>query len=102
MSLRPASRFDEVYRTGTRGRHGSVTVVEADGRSTRPEVGVVAGRRVGNAVRRNRAKRRLREAAMRVPLRPGRAYVLIAAPDVPERPFHELVADVAAATVGES
>lgn len=57
-----------------------------------PRVGVVAGRRVGNAVRRNRAKRRLREAVARVPLVPGTTYVLVAAPEVVDAPFDRLVA----------
>ena len=43
-----------------------------------PQVGIVASRRVGNAVRRNRAKRRLREAMMRVELEPDTAYVVVA------------------------
>ena len=56
-----------------------------------PEVGVVAGRRVGNAVRRNRAKRRIREAAARVPLQPNTAYIVIADSRVPDAPFATLV-----------
>ena len=43
-----------------------------------PQVGIVASRRVGSAVRRNRAKRRLREAMMRVELESGTAYVVVA------------------------
>ena len=66
-------------------------VLQGPGRSQQPEVGVVAGRRVGNAVRRNRAKRRLREAAARVRLLPGTAYVLIAGTEVVDVPFPRLV-----------
>lgn len=97
MSLRPASRFDEVYRTGVRSRHGAVTLIEAEGRSDLPEIGFVAGRRVGSAVVRNTAKRRMREAAARASFRGGRAYVLIASPEVAQRPFPALLADVRAA-----
>lgn len=39
---------------------------------------VIASRKVGTAVRRNRAKRLLREAARAAGLRPGRDVVLIA------------------------
>jgi len=62
---------------------------------------VVAGRRVGNAVQRNRAKRRLREAAHRVELRSNTAYVVVASPDVLGVEFGELVNWLSAAIVVE-
>jgi ribonuclease P protein component len=63
-------------------------------------VGYTASRRVGGAVVRNRAKRRLRAAAARVLPRRGSAatdYVLIARAATPGRPFAALVADLEAA-----
>jgi ribonuclease P protein component len=60
-------------------------------------VGFTASRRVGNAVARNRAKRRLRAAAASVLARHGRAgndYVLIARAGTGERPYAELLADL--------
>jgi ribonuclease P protein component len=63
-------------------------------------VGFTASRKVGNAVIRNRAKRRLRAAAAQVlPLQgsPGTDYVLIARATTAGRPYAALVADLAAA-----
>ncbi len=60
-------------------------------------VGYTASRRVGNAVTRNRAKRRLR-AAVREVLgprgAPGYDYVLIARQGISQRPFPNVVADL--------
>ena len=63
-------------------------------------VGFTASRKVGNAVLRNRAKRRLRAAASEVLARDGRKgtdYVLIARAGTGERPYAELVRDLEAA-----
>ncbi len=60
-------------------------------------VGYTASRKVGNAVVRNRAKRRLRAAAARILAergRPGTDYVLIARATTAERPFAALVDDL--------
>ncbi len=62
-----------------------------------PLVGVLAGKAVGSAVRRNRAKRRLREAVARAPLRGDRDYLVIAGEAVATVPFGVLVEWVAAA-----
>ena len=56
-----------------------------------PQVAFVAGRKVGNAVARNRAKRRLREATANVRLCDDMAYVVIAQRGVNDAPFDELV-----------
>ena len=61
-------------------------------------VGFTCSKKVGNAVRRNRAKRRLREAARHVvPVhgRPGWDYVLVGRRDVTaERPWDGLLDDL--------
>jgi ribonuclease P protein component len=66
-----------------------------EGRAVR--VGFTASRKVGNAVVRNRAKRRLRAAAARILShegRPGTDYVLIARGTTAERPFAALLVDL--------
>ena len=73
-----------------------------DERETMPKpsairVGFTASRKVGNAVARNRARRRLREAArllLPAMAAPGRDYVLIGRRATLERPFPLLLADL--------
>jgi ribonuclease P protein component len=63
-------------------------------------VGFTASRKIGNAVARNRAKRRLRAAAAAVLAEnglAGRDYVLVARPGTLDRPFKDLLSDLAAA-----
>ena len=63
-----------------------------------PRVGYTCSKKVGNAVTRNRAKRRLRAAAAEVLARDGRAgwdYVLIGKSDATiDRPFPMLLGDL--------
>ena len=70
---------------------GGVTVVSAPGTTGRIGVGLVAGRRVGTAVIRNRAKRRLRAALVQVGPVAGRDYVIVATRQVADVPFRTLV-----------
>ena len=60
-------------------------------------IGYTVGRKVGGAVARNRVKRRLRAAVMRVfnsCAGPDRDYVLIGRPNAYHRPFKSLVSDM--------
>ncbi|HYC13541.1 MAG TPA: ribonuclease P protein component [Stellaceae bacterium] len=77
------------------------SIPEADGApAPAPEairVGFTATRKIGNAVIRNRARRRLKAAAAAVmPLhaRPGFDYVLIARAETPKRIYGALLADL--------
>ena len=78
-------------RTGRRRKVGGITLMVADGGPASPRVGIVAGHSVGSAVERNRAKRRLREAMARAPLRGDRDYLLVAGRAVVEAAFPEVL-----------
>jgi len=68
-----------------------MSVVTCPGPEGPPTVGFVAGKKVGSAVLRNRAKRRLREAAARCSLKSDTVYVLIADRGVLTADFESLV-----------
>lgn len=62
-------------------------------------VGFTASRKVGNAVARNRARRRLRAAAAQIlPVHAaaGHDYVVVARHETLQRPFGDLLGDLAA------
>jgi len=75
--------IDTVLR-GRRQRAGRLVVahvaLRAPGAADRARIAVIASRRVGGAVQRNRAKRLLREAARGLPLRADVDLVLVARP----------------------
>jgi ribonuclease P protein component len=95
-----SGQFAALYRRGTRSKSNGLLVISAPADPGPPQVGIVAGRGVGNAVRRNRAKRRLREAMSRAGLRSDTAYVVVASPEVVTMPFDRLMARLAEAITG--
>jgi len=78
--LTRSTDFKRVRRTGKSYAHPLVVLVTQASESPRVRVGVTAGRSVGGAVQRNRAKRLLREAMRPLlpDLLPGWDLVLIA------------------------
>ena len=90
-SLRGRGAFSRVYRVGDRARYGALTVLVTEGPSGPATVGFVAGKKIGSAAQRNRAKRRLREAAARSALKADTVYVLIAEGGVLTAKFEQLV-----------
>ena len=78
-------RSGDVVATLRRGRHRAGSLLALHARRREPAAGparmtVVASRKVGNAVRRNRAKRLLRAAAAGRPWADGLDLVLVARP----------------------
>jgi ribonuclease P protein component len=78
--LKQSTEFMRVRRFGKSYAHPLVVLIVLPVLDKRIRIGVIAGRSVGNAVQRNRAKRMLREA-VRTPLpkiKPGWNIILIA------------------------
>ena len=87
---------------GVSEARGAVVVQRLDRRDDDPTIrlGFTATRKVGGSVVRNRAKRRLREAARAIAPqfgRPGSDYVFIARQGTADRPWERLLDDVKSA-----
>ena len=88
---------------GIRRVEGAITLETCPAPELPPahlRLGFTASKKVGNAVIRNRAKRRLRAAASQLlPLlgRPGHDYVLVARGTTVARPFPALLSDITTA-----
>lgn len=80
-----------MFAEGRRRRVGGLTILTIDTNDPVTRVGLVVDRRVGNAVMRNRVKRRLRAALRLVPLGQGRDHVVIATAAVVAADFRTLV-----------
>jgi ribonuclease P protein component len=68
-----------------------MTVVSLRSPEPGARVGLVAGRRLGSAVTRNRIKRRIRHACHHVEFTSGWDHVVIPAPGAERAPFSSLV-----------
>ena len=69
--LRRRSDFQRVFETGCRSQGRYLTMVVAASKTGRLRIGIVASRKLGDAVRRNRAKRLIREIFRKTPFPPG-------------------------------
>ncbi|MBQ1821521.1 MAG: ribonuclease P protein component [Clostridia bacterium] len=91
-SLKRHKEFRYTYARGKSQSTPLFALVYAKSRNETVRVGFSVSKRVGNAVRRNRAKRRMRESLTpmlgRIP--GGFNVIFVAKPDVPDAPFSEL------------
>lgn len=99
--LKKRAEFLAVAKGARSARRGFVLQALADPQSeAAPRVGFTVTKKTGNAVERNRIRRRLREA-IRLDghrhARPGADYVLVGRRDTLGLPFETLVADLASA-----
>ena len=97
VRLRRRSDYLRVAATRLKAVTPGIIVQAAPRNDDAIGVGITASRRVGNAVRRNRARRRLSALVTPVLSRSGRRatdYVLIARPETVHRPFARLVGDL--------
>ncbi len=92
--LRSKERFQQVRRQGRSYKHRLLVLVVLPNGLPYSRFGFTASKRVGNAVKRNRARRLMREA-MRLRLEkvhPGWDVVCIARPPIVQASFHEVQA----------
>ena len=89
--LRPGGEFERVRQSGHSWSHHLLVIItqpRVAALTDPPRVAIVAGRRLGGAVVRNRIKRRLREAVRQVypNITPGLDLIILArAPIIDER-----------------
>ena len=95
--LRAAVEFRHVLSSGTRTA-GKLLIAHALVSQEEMRAGFVAGRAVGGAVARNRARRLMREAwrAVRSSVAPGTHVVFVSRPEIRNATMGEVAAEMAA------
>jgi ribonuclease P protein component len=90
--LTRSADFKRVRRTGKSYAHPFIVLVVKNSEVPKVRVGVTAGRSVGGAVQRNRAKRLIREAVRPLlsDLLPGWDLILIARPALLSKSLQEI------------
>ncbi|MFA5366851.1 MAG: ribonuclease P protein component [Dehalococcoidia bacterium] len=88
--LKGKKEFDTVFTEGRSWANNFVVIRAVPNSSGVNRYGIVAGRRLGGAVVRNKAKRRLRAAVSEIAIREGWDIVLVARKAAVETDYHTL------------
>ena len=95
--VRRRGEFQRVFDLSLRTRGRYFTVLMAPNAESRPRLGIVASRKLGEAVHRNRAKRLIREVFRRTDLqavRQGIDFVVIPRREVFDAPYSSIESDL--------
>ena len=95
ISLSRNSEFQRLYRRGKSAVRPTLVMYAIKGRQGQIRLGITAGKKIGGAVERNRAKRRLRELfrLMQPDIRLGTDICIVARGRVLDAPYDKLFKD---------
>ncbi len=91
--IRRRPEFLLIQKQGERTRGRYLTLISLPGQSGASRLGIVAPKRLGNAIRRNRSKRRVRELFRHAKPTPSLDLVVLPRPGFPDVSFSALVDD---------
>ena len=89
-SLTGRKDFDRLFALGSRSHAGGIRLIQLSNDVGKTRVAVIASKRVGGAVVRNRAKRRIRAALREITLPNGTDVAVFASQPVLDASFERL------------
>jgi ribonuclease P protein component len=95
--IRRRTEYEKIYRDGTRFHARLMTLFVLPNGRPGPRLGIAATRKLGSAVRRNRAKRLVREVFRRNKPAAGYDIVVVPRPEMLSAGFADLEADYCSA-----
>jgi ribonuclease P protein component len=95
--IRRHAEYQQIYRDGARFHARLMTLFILPNHQQGPRLGIAATRKLGSAVRRNRAKRLVREVFRRNTPAAGYDIVIVPRPELLSAGFEELEADYCSA-----